>query len=57
VGLVVEVGGGVHRESRTADRRRDERLRRMGFRAVRVGADLVLRGPERVLAAIRAALG
>ncbi|HYQ17072.1 MAG TPA: DUF559 domain-containing protein [Polyangiaceae bacterium] len=57
VGLVVEVDGGVHRESRRADRRRDERLRRLGYRVVRVDAALVLRDPERALAAIRTALG
>ena len=57
VGLVVEVDGGVHRTSRTADRRRDEKLRRLGCRVVRVDAALVLRDPERALAVIRAALG
>ncbi|HYQ04080.1 MAG TPA: DUF559 domain-containing protein [Polyangiaceae bacterium] len=57
VGLVVEVDGGVHRESRAADRRRDERLRRLGCRVVLVGAELVLRDPERALERIRAALG
>ncbi|MES1173777.1 MAG: DUF559 domain-containing protein [Myxococcales bacterium] len=33
VGLVVEVDGGVHRGSRAADCRRDEKLRRLGYRA------------------------
>jgi very-short-patch-repair endonuclease len=42
VGLVVEVDGGVHRGSRAADRRRDEWLRRRGYRVVRVDAALVL---------------
>jgi very-short-patch-repair endonuclease len=54
--IVVEVDGGVHRERRTADRRRDERLGRLGFRVVRVGAQLVLRDPERALEIIRAEL-
>lgn len=42
VGLVVEVDGGVHSHSRTADRRRDERLGRLGYRVVRVEASLVV---------------
>src|SRR4051812_2344607 len=37
VGLVVEVDGGVHRDSRAADGRRDETLRRLGYRVGRVG--------------------
>jgi very-short-patch-repair endonuclease len=37
--------------------RRDERLRRLGYRVVRVGAELVLRHPESALEIIRAALG
>ena len=50
VGLVVEVDGALHRIRRTADRRRDEKLRRLGYRVVRVDAALVLRCPERTLA-------
>jgi very-short-patch-repair endonuclease len=57
VGLVVEVDGGVHRGSRSADRRRDERLRRFGYRVVRVSAALVLGKVEGGLAVIRASLG
>ena len=56
VGLVVEVDGGVHRCSRSADRRRDGRLRRLGYRVVRVAAALVLRDAQAALAIIRAAL-
>jgi very-short-patch-repair endonuclease len=56
VGLVVEVDGGVHRRTRAADRRRDEKLRRLGYRMVRVQASLVLRAHEEALALIRAAL-
>jgi very-short-patch-repair endonuclease len=56
VGLVVEVDGGVHRGSRSADRRRDEKLRRLGYRILRVEAALVLRAPGEALAAIQAAL-
>ena len=43
VGLVVEVDGGVHRGSRAADRGRDEKLRRLGYRVVRVDAALTVR--------------
>ena len=54
VGLVVDVDGGVHRGSRAADRRRDEWLRRHGYRVVRVRAALVLRD---VVAALRVIAG
>ena len=56
VGLVVEVDGGVHRSSRAADRRRDEKLRQLGYRIVRVDAALVLGRAEAALAVVRAAL-
>ena len=56
VGLVVEVDGGVHRGSCVADRRRDETLRRLGYRVVRVEAALVMRDTAAVLAVVRAAL-
>ena len=57
VGLVVEVDGGVHRGSRAADRRRDEKLGRLGYRVVRVDAALVLRNVEAALVPIQAVLG
>ena len=53
VRLVVEVDGGVHRGSRSADRRREEKLRRLGYRVVRVESAVVMRS---VKAAVRAAL-
>jgi very-short-patch-repair endonuclease len=56
VGLVVEVDGGVHRNSREADRRREERLRRLGYRVVRVVAALVLRSPHLAVKTVRQAL-
>ena len=56
VGLVVEVDGGVHRRRRSADARRDEKLRRVGYRVVRVEAALVLREVERAVAAVGVAL-
>jgi very-short-patch-repair endonuclease len=56
VGLVVEVDGGVHGGRGAADSRRDERLRRLGYRVVRVEAALVMRDTAAVLAVVRAAL-
>jgi very-short-patch-repair endonuclease len=56
VRLVVEVDGGVHRQCCSADRGRDSKLRRLGYRVVRVDAALVQRAPEVALAAIREAL-
>jgi very-short-patch-repair endonuclease len=56
VGLVVEVDGGVHRNSRSADRRRDEKLQRLGYRVVRVDSALVTRSVDAALASLRAAL-
>src|SRR4051812_1752838 len=56
VGLVVEVDGGVHRGSRVADARRDERLQRLGYRVVRVDAAQVLTSVDVALPIIRAGL-
>jgi very-short-patch-repair endonuclease len=56
VRLVVEVDGGVHRRRRSADRGRDSKLRRLGYRIVRVDAALVQRAPEVALAVIRESL-
>lgn len=56
VGLVVEVDGSVHRGRCAADRRRDEWLRRRGYRVVRVQAALVLRSAEEAVAVVRGAL-
>jgi very-short-patch-repair endonuclease len=53
---VVEVDGGVHRSSRAADRCRDERLRRLGYRVVRVPAALVSRSIEAAVALVPGAL-
>jgi very-short-patch-repair endonuclease len=50
-GLVVKVDGGAHGNSRAADRRKDEKLRRLGYRVVRVEAALVMRDTAAVLAA------
>jgi very-short-patch-repair endonuclease len=56
VGLVVAVYGSVHRGSCAADRRRNEKLRRLGYRVVRVQAVLVLHDVEAALAAVRATM-
>jgi very-short-patch-repair endonuclease len=40
--LVVEVDGGWHSRRRRADARRDEKLRRAGYRILRLEAELVL---------------
>jgi hypothetical protein len=47
VGLFVAVDGGVHRGSRSADRRRDEKLRRLGYRVVRGGGGVGVSGSGR----------
>jgi very-short-patch-repair endonuclease len=56
VGLVVEVDGGVHRSSGVAGRRRDARLRQLGYRVVRVDAALVSRNIGVAVACVLAAL-
>jgi very-short-patch-repair endonuclease len=54
--LVVEVDGGYHALRRTADARRDRALARLGYRVLRLEADLVLKHPAQALALIRSAL-
>jgi very-short-patch-repair endonuclease len=54
--LVVEVDGGYHALRRTADARRDRALAGLGYRVLRLEADLVLKHPEQAIALIRAAL-
>jgi very-short-patch-repair endonuclease len=56
VGLVVEVDGGAHHNSRAVDRQRDEQLQRLGHRVVRVEAALVMRDSAAALAVVRAVL-
>jgi crossover junction endodeoxyribonuclease RuvC len=55
--LVVEVDGGYHAERRAADARRDRKLRRLGWRVVRLDAELVVERLPEAVARIRAALG
>ena len=54
--LIVEVDGSAHQRRRSADARRDEKLRRLGFHVVRVDAVVVLRDVEAALAAVRRAV-
>ena len=54
--LVVEVDGGYHCARRAADARRDAKLRRGGYRVLRLEGELVMRDLEAVLRWIRAAL-
>jgi very-short-patch-repair endonuclease len=54
--LVVEVDGGYHARRGAADARRDRKLARVGWRVLRVGAELVERDIELAVSLIRAAL-
>jgi very-short-patch-repair endonuclease len=55
--LVVEVDGSVHSKRRAADARRDEWLRRAGFRVVRFTVEEVVDDIGAVLARLRTAVG
>lgn len=54
--LVIEVDGGYHQRRRVADARRERALRRLGYRVLRLDAELVLGAPEEALDRVRAAL-
>jgi very-short-patch-repair endonuclease len=54
-GLVVEVDGGYHARRRAADASRDRKLRRLGYRVIRLDAELVLRDLSAAVVLIRAA--
>ncbi len=56
VRLAVEVDGGCHSRRRSADARRDEKLRRLGYRVLRLDAALILRDLPAALARITAKL-
>jgi very-short-patch-repair endonuclease len=56
VKVIVEVDGGYHTRRERADARRDEKVRRAGYRVVRVPAELVLRTPAEAVALVRRAL-
>ena len=54
--LIVEVDGGYHARRRAADASRDRKLVRLGYRVVRVSAELVLADLAAAVALVRAAL-
>jgi very-short-patch-repair endonuclease len=54
--VIVEVDGGYHARRERADARRDEKLRRAGYRVVRVPAELVLHAPAEAVALVWRAL-
>lgn len=54
--LAVEVDGAYHGARSAADARRDRALGRLGYRVLRLGAELVLRDLPAALAVIREAL-
>jgi very-short-patch-repair endonuclease len=56
VRVIVEVDGGYHARRERADARRDEKLRRAGYRVVRVPAGLVLQSPQEAVALVRRAI-
>ncbi|HEY6724778.1 MAG TPA: DUF559 domain-containing protein [Polyangiaceae bacterium] len=55
--LVVEVDGGAHARRQQADARRDRFLHRLGYRVLRLEAQLVLEQPLVAVERIRRALG
>ena len=54
--LIVEVDGGYHSTRAGADARRDRKLARMGYRVLRLDADLVRRDVHAAVEQIRLAL-
>jgi len=54
LGLIVEVDGAYHARRQRADERRELKLRRLGFRVVRLSAGLVLTDLAAAVARIRA---
>jgi very-short-patch-repair endonuclease len=54
--LIVEVDGAYHARRSRADERRELKLRRLGFRVLRVSAELVLSDLPAAVAVVRAAL-
>ncbi len=55
--LAVEVDGGYHGQRVRADARRDRELARLGWRVVRIPAELVLHQLPQAVAVVRSALG
>ncbi len=57
VKLIVEVDGGAHVGRAAADARRDRKLARLGYRVVRVPAELVLNQSAAAVDRVREVLG
>ena len=57
VRLVIEVDGSAHRGRCAADARRDRKLAKLGYRVLRLEAELVERALPVALARVREALG
>jgi very-short-patch-repair endonuclease len=57
VKLGVEVDGTCHARRRNADRRRDRELAELGWRVVRIEAEVVVRDVDAAVCVVRAALG
>jgi very-short-patch-repair endonuclease len=57
VRVVVEVDGGCHRDRQRADARRDRALEALGWRVVRVSAELVEQDLDAAVALVAGALG
>jgi very-short-patch-repair endonuclease len=55
--VIVEVDGSHHARRASADARRDEALRRAGYRVLRLEAQAVLRAPREAAVAVRRVLG
>jgi lysyl-tRNA synthetase class 2 len=56
IGLVVEADGGYHADWVALDAKRDARLRRLGFRVLRLSHELVLQQPMAAMELIRQAV-
>ena len=56
VRLVVEVDGACHESRPRADARRDDELRRLGYRVLRLQAELVMRDLSAAVAQVRSSL-
>ena len=54
--LVVEIDGGYHAQRCSADARRDEKLRRAGFRVLRLDAALVTENLQEAVGSVARAL-
>jgi very-short-patch-repair endonuclease len=56
VRLVIEVDGGIHESRTQLDNRRDARLSQLGYRTLRIPAQLVTRNPAAAATLVQSAL-